>query len=195
MSKHDEHEDATAAEAASQGRKRTASRRTWLLAAVAGTAACAGTMLAWRRHSSAGPASDPQEALWKLAFSTPTGDTLAMSSLRGKPLIVNFWATWCPPCVEELPMLDSFYRQHAARGWQVVGLAVDQPAAVSMFLDRRPVSFPIAMAGLAGTSLARDLGNQQGGLPYTLVFDSAGGILGRKMGQLLQEDLDRWARE
>ncbi|MEO8248132.1 MAG: TlpA disulfide reductase family protein [Burkholderiales bacterium] len=132
--------------------------------------------------------------LWQHQFATPTGATLAMTSLGGKPLIVNFWATWCPPCVEELPMLDSFYRQHSASGWQVVGLAVDQPAAVSKFLERTPVSFPIAMAGLAGISLSRDLGNQAGGLPYTLVLDAAGRILERKMGQLSLEDFDRWAR-
>lgn len=167
-------------------------RRRWLFAGVAAAAAAAGFGLAWRHgHVGPGPAS-PDQALWDLAFSTPDGGTLAMRSFRGKPLLLNFWATWCPPCVEEMPLLDRFYAENSANGWQVLGLAVDQAAPVSRFLRQTPVGFPIALAGLAGTDLSRSLGNSSGGLPFSVLFDPAGRITQRKMGQLSARDLQQW---
>jgi len=117
-----------------------------------------------------------------------------MQAFRGKPLLINFWATWCPPCVEELPLIDAFYRQNSGKNWQVVGLAIDQPSAVRSFLKRTPVSFPVGMAGLGGTELGKSLGNVSGGLPFTVVLGSSGAILQRRMGRVRPEDLDQWAR-
>ncbi len=135
-----------------------------------------------------------EQALWGLEFDRPEGGSLAMQSLSGKPLLLNFWATWCPPCVEELPMLNAFYRDHKARGWQVVGLAIDQPSAVRKFLTRIPLDFPVGMAGLGGTDLSRTLGNLTGGLPFTVVLGANGRVLHRKMGQITADDLQQWAK-
>ena len=115
-----------------------------------------------------------------------------MRSFHGKPLLLNFWATWCPPCVEEMPLLDRFFAENSGKGWQVLGLAVDQVAPVTRFLQHTPVRFPIALAGLAGTDLSRTLGNSGGGLPFSVVFDAAGAIAQRKMGQLAPQDLQQW---
>jgi len=95
--------------------------------------------------------------------------------------------------VAELPLLDRFYKENAANGWQVVGLAVDQLTPVQRFLAAAPVSFPMAMAGPNGMALGRDLGNVVGGLPFSVVIGGAGGILHRKMGQLSEQDLATWA--
>ncbi|MEO7127810.1 MAG: TlpA disulfide reductase family protein [Rhodoferax sp.] len=168
------------------------SRRAVLYAGVAAAAALGGAAVAWWRFQPHGD-SDADPALWGLTFDTPTGDKVVMQSLRGKPLLVNFWATWCPPCVAELPLLDDFYRKNSSNGWQVLGLAVDKLDAVSRFLIRTPVTFPVGMAGLAGTDLGRSLGNTVGGLPFTVVFDSAGAVMHRKIGKLAPTDLQQWA--
>ena len=117
-----------------------------------------------------------------------------MQQFLGRPLLVNFWATWFPPCVEELPMLNAFQAAHGSRGWQVLGLAVDQTTAVRQFLQKLPLVFPVGMAGFAGTEISRTLGNQGGGLPYSVVFDRAGAVLHQKIGKLSEDDLAQWAQ-
>jgi thiol-disulfide isomerase/thioredoxin len=131
--------------------------------------------------------------LWAARFEQIPSGELTMASLRGKPLVVNFWATWCPPCVKEMPELDRFAQAHAAQGWQVLGLAIDQRSAVQQFLGKTPVRFPIALAGAEGTQWVRELGNPAGGLPFTAVFDAQGRLVQRKLGATDQEELRRWA--
>jgi thiol-disulfide isomerase/thioredoxin len=168
-------------------------RRRLLYAGVAGVAAAAGAGLAWRKWRP-DASSEEAAALWALSFDTPAGSTLKMADLRGRPLLLNFWATWCPPCIDELPLLDSFYRKNAANSWQVIGLAIDQPSAVRSFLARTPISFPVGLAGLGGSELSRALGNLAGGLPYTVVVSGTGQVLQRRMGRVTASDLDQWVR-
>jgi thiol-disulfide isomerase/thioredoxin len=164
-----------------------------MTAGVAVAAAAAGAGFAWWRLRPGEVVDGAARMLWEARFDTPAGTSLSMAAFRGRPLLLNFWATWCPPCVEELPLLDSFQRQQAGRGWQVVGLAIDQPSAVRQFLARTPVGFPIGLAGLGGTDLGKALGNLSGGLPFTVVFGPDGSVRQRRMGKVSREDLDRWA--
>ena len=167
-------------------------RRRWLLIAAGGLAALGGAGVAgWRLRLSA-PESDAVSGLWSQRFARPEGGELVLAPMRGRPLLVNFWATWCPPCVEELPLLDAFYRQQAPNGWQVIGLAVDQADAVRAFLARQPLAFPVGLAGVAGLELGKSLGNLAGGLPFTVVFGRDGGVVQRKMGKVTPEELQAW---
>lgn len=130
---------------------------------------------------------------WGLRFAKPGGGELAMAALRGRPLLLNFWATWCPPCIREMPEIDRFARQFSSNGWQVLGLAADQEKPVRDFLDRNPVSYPIALAGLEGITLSRRLGNESGALPFTVAFDARGKLVHRHLGETRFELLSSWA--
>ena len=167
-------------------------RRTWWAVAAASALAGAGAA-AWRLRP-----RDPDEgavnSLWGLGFESPQGPELKLAEWKGQMLLINFWATWCPPCVEELPMLNAFHARQRSRGWQVVGLAVDQMGSVQSFLNRLPLQFPVGVAGLAGAELSRSLGNATGGLPFTVLLDRSGAIAQRKLGKLAQADLDAWAK-
>lgn len=165
-------------------------RRDWLLAGVGVAAGVAGAGWAWWKYRPHAVQEVPNSpSLWSLRFDAPEGNPVAMEAFKGRPLLVNFWATWCPPCIEELPMLDAFFKQNSSKGWQVLGLAIDQPSSVRKWLAVKPLSFPIGMAGLNGTELAGSLGNIAGGLPFTAVFDSSGAGMGTKMGKLEAGDL------
>lgn len=169
-------------------------RRTLWMTGVAAAAGAAGAGVAWWRYRLQPVANEAEAVFWSSQFEGPQGEALDLAGWRGKPLLVNFWATWCPPCVEELPMLNAFYRANAARGWQVLGLAVDQPSAVRGFLQKMPLDFPVGMAGLAGTQLSRTLGNPTGGLPYTVVMGASGAVLHRKIGKVSEADLTQWGQ-
>lgn len=168
-------------------------RRRWLYGAAAAVVAAGGAgwaALAWRQGQIS--ATEVPAGLWQQSFPTPEGGVLDLQALRGQPLVLNFWATWCPPCVAELPLLSSFSRENAANGWQVLGIAVDQAAAVRAFLDRVPVAFPVALAPQGGIALSRSLGNLAGGLPFTVVFGADGQVRHRKMGQITPQNLKDW---
>ncbi len=176
-------------------------RRHTLGLLAAGIAAAAGG-LAWRlANEPADPAAAgsspaggelPHAGLWQMRFTQPDGSELAMSSLRGRPLLLNFWATWCPPCVKEMPELDQFRPLLQARGGEVLGLALDGPTPVREFLRRTPVSYPIALAGLQGSDLGRQLGNDRGGLPFTVLLGAGGQVLQRKSGETTAAELQGW---
>jgi thiol-disulfide isomerase/thioredoxin len=160
--------------------------------AVIGVAvAAAGAGIAWSLRRPDG-ARAAEEAMWGMTFERPDGATLNLATLRGQPLLLNFWATWCPPCVKEMPLLDSFHKQTQRQGWQLVGLAVDAPAPVQDFLRRTPVGFPIGVAGMAGIQLSRSLGNHNGLMPFTVVFARDGRVHARKLGAIEPADLERW---
>lgn len=169
-------------------------RRRALYAGVAAAAAVGGAGLAWWRLQPQAVQAGAEQALWTQAFDTPEGARLAMAEFVGKPLLLNFWATWCPPCVEELPLLNQFYREHAAKSWQVVGLAIDQPSAVRKFLQKTPLAFPVVMGGLDGTEISRSMGNLGGSLPFTVVVDARGQVVHRKMGALHSDELQTLAK-
>jgi thiol-disulfide isomerase/thioredoxin len=176
-------------------------RRHLLTAGIATAAALAGAGVAyWQTKlettdEAAKHAADGHSGLsdlWQMQFDTPDGGKLAMQSMKGKPLLINFWATWCAPCVEELPLLERFYSQNKAKSVQIIGLAADKPAAVQNFLKKLPLSFPIGITDLSGIALSKSWGNLAGGLPFSVMLAADGHVMQRKMGKLSEEDLKIW---
>ena len=165
-------------------------RRLHLVGATAALALGAGAAAQWLRSRSAPPAAT--EPPWSLTFDRPDGSRLAMAPYLGQLVVLNFWATWCPPCVREMPALDRFQREFRSRGWRVIGIAADKPQAVQEFLARVPISFDIALAGFAGIELSRQLGNDSGGLPFTVVYDRTGRVVRRHAGESRFEQLVDW---
>lgn len=196
--------------------QRGVSRRAALFGTAGLAAAGAGAWWGWHRQSSApasagappapvggqSPASDPNRltgdplpaGFWDVHLDTPEGQPFNWAALQGKPLLLNFWATWCPPCVKEMPEIDRFHREFSPAGWQVVGLAVDGPTPVKEFLAKVKVGFGVALAGFGGTELAQTMGNTAGGLPFTVLIDAQGRIRHRKMGATHFDELAAWAR-
>lgn len=170
-------------------------RRRWLMGGVAAAAAVAGGWLAWQHGQTSADEDDPAvQAFWALQLQQPDGSLRTMQEWRGKPVLVNFWATWCPPCVRELPLLNRFAQAQAREGGvQVVGIAVDQVEPVRKWLARQPLDFPVVLAGAGGVTLTRSLGNSNGGLPFTILFDAEGKVQQRKIGELSEQDLANWS--
>ena len=162
----------------------------------AGLAAAAiGAGTAWRRareEAEDAAAPEPSIDIWTLEFHGVDGTPLRMADWRGRPLLLNFWATWCGPCVVEMPLLDRFAREQPAQGWRVLALAVDQPDPVRRFVAERTLTLPIAIAGAIGLDLSRHLGNAGGGLPFTAAFDSSGRAVQRRLGPVSAELLAGW---
>jgi thiol-disulfide isomerase/thioredoxin len=170
-------------------------RRTAVLAVSAFGAAAVGVALQrWFEQRNTAEREAQAGGFWTMRFPTPDGGEIAAASLRGQPLLLNFWGTWCPPCIQEMPELDRFAREHKSLGWRVLGLAVDNPKAVRDFLARSPVSYTIGLAGFEGSELTRKLGNTQSGLPFTVAFDKAGAVTHRKAGATTLQELQGWAK-
>ena len=170
-------------------------RRRVVLAGAGLAAAAIGAGTAWRRSRlDAEDAVAPQVSidLWALEFQSLEGAPITMSAWRGRPLLLNFWATWCGPCVVEMPLLYRFAREQSPRGWRVLALAVDQPDPVRRFIAERTLTLPVGIAGATGLDLSRQLGNSGGGLPFTAAFDSNGAAVHQRLGVMSAALLASW---
>lgn len=129
-----------------------------------------------------------------LALTLTDGTVLPLARFHGRPLLINVWASWCAPCVEEMPELAAFSRQQEDNGTAVIGLALDTPEAVAAFLDRLPVPYPIAIASPGPADASVLLGNERGLLPYTVLIGPDGRVIRQKLGPFASGEIARWAR-
>ena len=149
----------------------------------------AGIWLAQTRYAPQAPTLSAT-ALWPLAYPDTQGRPQALSQWRGRVLVLNFWASWCAPCREEIPDFVALRAQYAAKGVEFVGIAVDNSANVAQFMQRQTINYPILIGEGAATNLARQLGNPSGALPYTLVLDRDGNIVFKHLGRLPRARLE-----
>lgn len=122
----------------------------------------------------------------------PEGRPHTFARWHGQLLVVNYWASWCPPCVEEMPMLDAWAKENADRNITVVGVAEDDPEAAMAFLREQPVGYPVLIGGRILDGSSMQLGNSRNVLPYTVVIGPDGRLLERRAGMLRRDILDGW---
>ncbi|MDR1648387.1 MAG: TlpA family protein disulfide reductase [Zoogloeaceae bacterium] len=133
--------------------------------------------------------------LWELSFPDLQGNQVTLARWRGQALLVNFWATWCAPCREELPVLSRLHTEFQGEKVQFVGIALDSAANVQAFADKNPLSFPLLVdAEQAAMVLFPALGNPAVGVPFTVLLDGEGRIVARQVGRLPEAQLVLWLR-
>jgi len=119
------------------------------------------------------------------------GNTVDTDKLKGKVLLVNFWATWCPPCKKEMPGFIELQDQYAQQGFQIVGIALDDEDSVRDFADTLGVNYPVMAAEYDGIALSREYGNHIGALPYSVFVDRRGTIIATKAGELTKSQVEK----
>ena len=137
------------------------------------------------------PGAGPVESLYAQALNDVAGKPQSLSQWKGKALVVNFWAPWCAPCVKEMPELAAFATDSAAKGVSVIGIGIDSPSNIAQFADKYRISYPLYVAGMSGTELSRQFGNQGGGLPFTVLLSSGGRVVKTYLGKLKMDELRR----
>jgi thiol-disulfide isomerase/thioredoxin len=164
--------------------------------AIAATAAVAALALAAGLYfgiAQRAGAPDPTAVLALTRANLPdlTGDRATLERWRGKVVVVNFWASWCPPCREEIPGLLRIQERFAANGLQVVGIAVDSVAKSRQAAGEMGISYPVLIAETQIIEITRRLGNRAGGLPFTVVLDREGRLVTTHLGLLSEAQLER----
>ena len=162
------------------------------LAAIAAIAA--GILGFWLNFQSLAPESAPAgiDALWRAQLQDLNGRPIPMSSFKGRPVIVNFWASWCGPCIEEMPDFQRASQSDAGKKAAFVGIGIDYAKNMRPFADKLNITYTLLESGAQGLDLVRAAGNPSGALPFTLMFDASGKLIGQKLGRLDYTELTQW---
>lgn len=161
-------------------------RRAIAYAAVGLAAGAAGAALGpfWLQKRSGA------SALLGTVFPDLQGNARRLIDWKGKVAVVNFWATWCEPCREEIPLLISVSDKFAASGVKVVGIAIDTVAKIGEFVTKFGITYQTLVGDARALDLLRQLGNQAGALPYSVVLDRSGAVASRKLGAYRPGELE-----
>ncbi len=135
------------------------------------------------------PVELTSDAIFNAQLPDLAGVRQPLQQWRGKLLVVNFWASWCPPCQREIPGFIRLQRKYGADGLQFVGIAIDDKSAVQAYANKTGFNYPILVSDLEGVSLARASGNYSGGLPYTIVIDQQGRVVAAGSGEMTEREL------
>jgi thiol-disulfide isomerase/thioredoxin len=141
------------------------------------------------------PVASRGEAIPAIELPDLGGRPTTLSSLQaGRPMLVNVWASWCGPCIEEMPELQRFATAQGPTGVQVVGIALDDEANVRDFLEKIPVSYPILIDAAGPADAGVRLGNPRGVLPYSILVSADGRLLKQRIGPFVHGEIDAWAQ-
>lgn len=156
----------------------------------AGSAAGGYAVRSWWLSAAGDPRMGTRaDAVFAARLANLSGGTETLAKWRGHVLVVNFWATWCAPCREEIPVFIRMQKRYGARGLQFVGIAIDRREPVAAFQREFGMNYPVFLGGLETMELMRSTGNRAGVLPYTLVIDRDGRLASRTLGGLKDDRL------
>lgn len=145
---------------------------------------------AGNRQTTPKPPADKSVAqLMAQQFKDSEGKPQSMAEWQGKFLVVNFWATWCAPCVQEMPELSAMQDGFKGKSIQILGLGIDSPTNIADFAKKYKISYPLFSAGMEGSELSRQLGNTGGGLPFTVLINAEGKVVKSYLGRLKMDEL------
>jgi thiol-disulfide isomerase/thioredoxin len=166
--------------------------QTILFALVGAGALAVGLFLnPWTRQAAEPPPAAAAGTLMQAALPDLSGQAQRIDQWKGRVLVVNFWATWCPPCREEIPAFIRTQEKLGPKGLQIVGIAVDQLDKVKPYAAEMRINYPVLVGDLEAIELARQAGNRLGGLPYTIILDRKGNVVKTELGGVNQEKLER----
>ena len=140
-------------------------------------------------------ATAPALTIFELVLADLKGQPQALGQWRGKILIVNYWATWCHPCREEMPGFSRLQEKYRDKGVQFVGISIDNADKIIEFQKTTPVTYPLLIGDMSAMEDSAKLGNTRQALPFTAVFDREGRLSATKLGRLSEPELDRQLAE
>ncbi|WP_078452635.1 TlpA family protein disulfide reductase [Solemya velum gill symbiont] len=126
----------------------------------------------------------------EFSLSDLKGELRSSSEWQDNVVVLNFWATWCPPCTAEMPMFDALQDEYEEAGVKFVGIAIDNQADIETFITEKEIGYEILMGNPDSMTLSKSLGNKNGGLPFTAVFDRAGKLVATVVGEVPRERLN-----
>jgi thiol-disulfide isomerase/thioredoxin len=148
-----------------------------------------GVYFNMQRLALAAPQAPAVANLFAQSMVEASGKQEPLSQWRGKPLIVNFWATWCGPCVEEMPELNALRAELIKKNIHVIGIGIDSQDNIAQFAQKYKITYPLYVAGINGTSLLRQFGNDTGGLPFTVLIGADGQVRKMYLGSINFDEL------
>lgn len=165
-------------------------RRAFLVAGLGFAALAAGALVhGWRLGWFSNPEDEAVHALLRGTYVDPAGKPLTLSSLQDKVLVINYWATWCAPCREEIPLFVRTQKEFADKNVQFVGISIDQADKIREFAQEFKINYPLAVAGIEAIETSRRIGNKAGVLPYTVIIDRSGKVAERMLGVISETRL------
>lgn len=160
-----------------------------LLLGAGGLAAAAAGAYGGHWWLTRGAVAGDEAKLLNASFEALDGKTQPISAWKGKTLVVNFWATWCGPCREEMPEFVKAQSEFAAKGLQFVGIAIDRRAPVEKFAKELAINYPILIGDVAWLEAVKTMGNPQGVLPFSLVISPNSEVMLRRVGKLKYSEI------
>ena len=166
--------------------------KTILIILVAAAALTAGFWFGQARQNNTESVNSGATPIKLIDFTLPdiTGKPRKLSEWQGRVIILNFWATWCPPCRKEIPMFLDYYEKYRGQGLEIIGVAIDKKEDVEAFIDTLFINYPVLLGGTEMMTMMRRYGNRVGSLPYNVLIDRDGKILNTKKGAYTHAELE-----